>query len=208
MVVKRKTQKLNRKDVRSRKARAKAMPTFFESSTGFRAWLETYAATESELIVGFHKRASKPEGMTWSQSVDEALCFGWIDGVRTRIDDHSYKIRFTPRKPSSIWSAININKVGELRSQSKMMQAGLTAFERRSENKSRIYAYEQAKRAMLEPEQEAIFRKNRKAWAFFLAQAPSYRHRAAWHVTSAKRAETRAARLAKVIKASANGVRI
>lgn len=184
------------------------MSTFFKTPAKFRAWLKRHGATETELVVGFHKVGSGRPSMTWSESVDEALCFGWIDGVRKRIDEHSYKIRFSPRKPTSIWSAINIEKVNVLQSTGRMTQAGLDAFACRAEQKSRIYAYEQAKRAELEPAQEAVFRTNKKAWTFFAAQPPSYRHRAAWHVISAKHPETRQARLAKIIEASANGLRI
>jgi len=183
-------------------------PIFFETPAKFRAWLRRHAATASELVVGFYKRDSGLRSITWEESVDEALCFGWIDGVRTRIDDRSYRIRFTPRRPTSAWSAINMRKVRLLQEQGRMTQAGLDAFARRNDAKSRIYAYEQVRRAELEPAQQAQFRRNRKAWAFFAAQAPNYRHRFAWYVTSAKRPETRQARLAKLIEASARGVRL
>ena len=146
--------------------------------------------------------------MTWSESVDEALCFGWIDGVRTRIDDDSYKIRFSPRKPTSVWSAINVEKVRALQVDGRMTRAGLDAFARRNEEKSRTYSDEQAKRAELGAAQVAEFKRNRKAWRFFEAQPPSYRHMAAWYVISAKRPETRHARLTRIIEASASGVRI
>jgi uncharacterized protein YdeI (YjbR/CyaY-like superfamily) len=184
------------------------MLTFFKTPAEFRAWLARHGAVESELVVGFYKRESGRPSMTWSESVDEALCFGWIDGVRTRIDEHSYKIRFSPRKPTSIWSAINVEKVRVLQAAGRMTKAGLDAFARRSEERSRAYSYEQTKRAVLEPAQEAKFKKNKKAWKFFEAQPPSYRRMAAWYVVSAKRPETRQTRLTKVIEASANGVRI
>lgn len=184
------------------------LPTFFETPAAFRAWLRKHAAKATELIVCFHKRESGRPCMTWQESVDEALCVGWIDGVRTRIDEVSYKIRFSPRRPSSIWSAINIARVQVLQGEGRMTPAGLAAFERRSEAKSRIYAYEQVKRAELLPAQEAEFRRHRKAWQFFQAQAPSYRHRMAWSVTSAKREATRALRLARLIEASAKGLRL
>jgi uncharacterized protein YdeI (YjbR/CyaY-like superfamily) len=184
------------------------MPTFFETPAKFRSWLERNSATKTELAVGFYKTSSGRPSMTWSEAVDEALCFGWIDGVRARIGVYSYKIRFSPRKPTSIWSAINIEKVRGLQAAGRMTKAGLDAFARRDEKKSRTYSYEQAKRAELERDQEVQFRKNKKAWKFFEAQAPSYRHMAAWHVVSAKRLETRQARLAKIIEASANGLRI
>ena len=184
------------------------MLTFFKTPAEFRAWLARHGAVESELVVGFYKRESGRPSMTWSESVDEALCFGWIDGVRTRIDEHSYKIRFSPRKPTSIWSAINVEKVRVLQAAGRMTKAGLDAFARRSEERSRAYSYEQTKRAVLEPAQEAKFKKNKKAWKFFEAQPPSYRRMAAWYVVSAKRPETRQIRLTKVIQASANGARI
>jgi len=183
-------------------------PVFFETPARFRAWLRRHAATASELVVGFYKRDSGLRSITWEESVDEALCFGWIDGVRTRIDERSYKIRFTPRRSTSVWSAINVQKVRLLQEQGRMTQAGLDAFACRNDAKSRIYAYEQVKRTELEPAQQAQFRKNRKAWTFFEAQAPNYRHRLAWYVTSAKRPETRQARLARLIEASARGVRL
>jgi len=184
------------------------MAKFFKTPGKFRAWLARHGAIKSELIVGFYKRQSGHPSMTWSESVDEALCFGWIDGIRARIDEHSYKIRFSPRKRTSIWSAINIEKVRALQAAGRMTKAGLDAFARRSEDKSRAYSYEQAKRAVFEPEQESEFKKNKQAWKFFEAQPPSYRHMAAWYVVSAKRPETRQTRLARIIQASRNGVRI
>jgi uncharacterized protein YdeI (YjbR/CyaY-like superfamily) len=184
------------------------MPTFFKTPATFRAWLARHGARESELIVGFYKLGSGRQSMNWSESVDEALCFGWIDGVRTRIDEHSYKIRFSPRKRTSIWSAINVEKVRVLQTAGRMTKAGIDAFARRNEDKSRAYSYEQAKRAVLEPAHESEFKKNKPAWKFFQAQPPSYRHMAAWYVVSAKRPETRQTRLAKIIQASRNGVRI
>lgn len=184
------------------------MPTFFATAADFAAWLAEHAATEAELIIGFHKRDSGLASMTWPESVDEALCVGWIDGVRTRIDELSYKIRFTPRKPSSTWSAINIDKVQELQRQGRMTEAGLQAFSLRREAKSKIYSYEQADRAELPPEDAALFRKNEAAWAFFEAQPAGYRHQQIWRVISAKRVETRQSRLTKLITACANGQRI
>ncbi|HEY1091343.1 MAG TPA: YdeI/OmpD-associated family protein [Burkholderiaceae bacterium] len=184
------------------------MPTFFATPKDFRAWLAKHAANETELIVGFYKRDSGHASITWPESVDEVLCFGWIDGVRTRIDELSYKIRFTPRKSTSTWSAINIARVEVLTAEGRMQPAGLAAFEHRREAKSKIYAYEQAARAELDPQDEALFRKNKKAWKFFAAQPPGYRHQMVWRVISAKRAETRAARLAKLIEASENGMRL
>ena len=179
--------------------------TFFDDAAAFRRWLEQHASHATELVVGFRKVGTGQPSMTWPQSVDEALCFGWIDGVRTRIDEHSYMIRFTPRRPTSTWSAINIARIEVLKTEGRMTAAGLEAFLRRSDAKSRTYAYEQAKTAELAPTQQAEFRRHRKAWQFFLAQAPSYRHRVAWQVLSAKREATRQARLARLIEACGEG---
>jgi uncharacterized protein YdeI (YjbR/CyaY-like superfamily) len=184
------------------------MPTFFEKPALFGAWLAKHGQRESELIVGFYKRHSGRPSMTWAESVDEALCHGWIDGVRTRIDEHSYKIRFTPRKPISTWSAINLERVRVLRRQGLMAQAGLDAFSRRSEARSRIYSYEQRSHAKLEPSHEAMFRKNKAAWKFFEAQPPGYRRLVIFRIISAKRAATREARIAKLIAACENGERL
>jgi uncharacterized protein YdeI (YjbR/CyaY-like superfamily) len=182
-------------------------PTFFATPAAFRKWLEKHHAAESELLVGFYKRDSGKPSITWPESVDQALCFGWIDGVRKRIDDVSYTIRFTPRKSVSNWSAINIARVAELTKLGLMSPAGLRAFEKRREDKSAIYAYENKVRT-LPPADEKRFRANRKAWAFFTAQAPSYQRVAIYWVTSAKREETRERRLATLIDDSANGRRL
>jgi len=146
--------------------------------------------------------------MTWPESVDEALCVGWIDGIRKRIDDERYQIRFTPRKPGSIWSAVNIERVRVLTDEGRMKPAGLEAFERRSEEKSRIYSYEQRKSATLSPDDEKLFRKNKAAWAFFEKQPPSYRQKVLWWIGSAKRQETHDKRLAALIEGSEGGKRI
>ncbi len=182
-------------------------PAFFATPAAFRSWLEAHHATETELLVGFYKKGSGKPSITWPESVDEALCVGWIDGVRRRIDDVSYSIRFTPRKRGSIWSAINIARAGELTTLGQMRPAGLKAFEARIEAKSRVYAYENALRA-LDPKDEKTFRANRKAWKFFNEQARSYCRVALYWVTSAKKEETRACRLATLIEDSANGRRL
>jgi uncharacterized protein YdeI (YjbR/CyaY-like superfamily) len=182
-------------------------PTFFLTPAAFRKWLEKHHAEEPELLVGFYKRDSGKPSITWPESVDQALCFGWIDGVRRRIDDVSYSIRFTPRKAVSNWSAINIARVAELTKLGLMAPAGLRAFEKRREDKSAIYSYENKVRT-LPPADEKRFRANRKAWAFFTAQAPSYQRVAIYWVTSAKREETRQRRLATLIDDSANGRRL
>jgi len=159
-------------------------------------------------LVGFYKRGSGKPSITWPESVDQALCFGWIDGIRRRVDDVSYTIRFTPRRTGSIWSSINIKRVAELETLGHMKKAGLAAFARRSEEKSRIYAYEQRFHSKLEPEQEKKFRANKKAWAFFQAQAPWYQRTVTYYIVSAAREETRAKRLQRIIDESAQGRRI
>jgi uncharacterized protein YdeI (YjbR/CyaY-like superfamily) len=184
------------------------MATFFETPGDFRAWLEQNHETESELLVGFYKKGTGRPSITWPESVAQALCFGWIDGVRRGIDDESYTIRFTPRKPSSNWSSVNIAKVAELAEQGLMAPAGHAAFERRSEAKSGIYSYERRKEARLEPDQEREFRANEEAWSFFESQPAGYRRTATHWVVSAKREETRRKRLATLIDDSANGRRL
>ena len=184
-----------------------AKPLFFASAAAFRQWLEKHHDSASELLVGFHKRATGRPSLSWPESVDEALSFGWIDGVRKRIDDESYSIRFTPRKTHSTWSAINIRRVAELTKLGRMRPAGIAAFERRTDNRSAIYAYENRPRT-LPPEYEKQFRKNRGAWKFFNEQPPGYRRLAIYWVTSAKREETRARRLAQLMDDSAKRRRL
>ena len=184
-----------------------AKPVFFESPSELRAWLEKNHASEDELFVGFHRKASGKPTITWPEAVDEALCFGWIDGVRKGVNDTSYMIRFTPRRARSVWSAVNIDRAHELKRRGLMTPAGLAAFERRSEERSRIYSYER-KNARFDAPAEATFRKNRKAWEFFEAQAPSYKRAATWWVISAKKEETRARRLQTLIADSAQGRRL
>jgi uncharacterized protein YdeI (YjbR/CyaY-like superfamily) len=180
-------------------------PTFFATPADFRAWLERHHESHSELIVGFHKRGSGRSSITWPEAVDQALCFGWIDGVRRRIDDTSYSIRFTPRKARSTWSAVNIRRMKELVEGGLVAPAGLAAFGRRADDRSAIYSYEQRKAAKLEPDQERRLRADERAWAFFDAQPPSYRRAAIHWVTSAKKPETRDRRLAQLIECSAAG---
>lgn len=182
-------------------------PKFFENGEAFRAWLEEHHATETELQVGFHKRGSGNEGITWSEAVDEALCYGWIDGVMTPIDDASYALRFTPRKPNSIWSAVNLAKVSRLIGAGRMREPGMRAYEGRSEARSRTYAHEQAEIAFPE-EMLDQFKAHPDAWRFFEAQAPWYQRAATWWVIGAKREETRQRRLATLIEDSANERRI
>ena len=180
-------------------------PTFFATPSELRNWLEKNHATASELLVGFYKRGSGKPSITWQELVDEELCFGWIDGVRKGIDDVSYANRITPRKARSTWSAINIARAKELIRLGRMHPAGLKAFERRTDDRSAIYSYEQSKTASLDPRAERSFRANKKAWEFFRAQAPSYQRAAIWWVISAKWEETRQKRLATLIGDSARG---
>ena len=186
---------------------APVKPKFFATQARFRAWLAKNHVTADELLVGFHKRDSGKPSMTWPESVDEALCHGWIDGVRRNLDATSYTIRFTPRRARSIWSSVNIKRMAFLVEQGLVAPAGHAAFGRRTDDKSSIYAYEQRHSATLTPAQEKEFRANRKAWAFFTAQAPWYQRVMTWHIVSAKRDETRAKRLAALIEISAEGRR-
>ena len=179
-----------------------AKPKFFPAPNQWRAWLEKNHASTDELWVGFYKRDSGHPSITWPESVDGALCFGWIDGVRKSIDGISYMIRFTPRRSRSVWSAINIKRVGELKELGLMHPAGLTAFEKRNGSRSAIYAYEQRKTAKLPREFETQFRSDEAAWAFFQSQAPWYRRTSTYWVISAKKEETRLKRLATLIDCS------
>jgi uncharacterized protein YdeI (YjbR/CyaY-like superfamily) len=180
-------------------------PTFFATPADFRAWLERHHESDSELIVGFHKRGSGRSSITWPEAVDQALCFGWIDGVRRRIDDASYSIRFTPRKRRSTWSAVNIKRMKELVEEGLVARAGLAAFERRTDDGTAIYSYEQRTVAKLEPDQERRLHADERARVYFESQPPSYRRAAIHWVTSAKKPETRDRRLQQLIECSAAG---
>ena len=182
-------------------------PTFFATPAHFRRWLERNHDKADELLVGFWKKDSGKTSITWPESVDEALSFGWIDGVRRRIDDQSYSIRFTPRRRGSIWSAVNIKRAAELAALGRMAPAGLRAFEARDEKKSAIYSYENRPRE-LDPADEKHFRANKKAWEYWSAQPPSYRRVAIYWIMGAKKDETRARRLALLIDDSAHGRRL
>jgi uncharacterized protein YdeI (YjbR/CyaY-like superfamily) len=184
-----------------------AAPHFFADAAAFRRWLAEHAAVASELLVGFHKVGSGLPSMTWSASVDEALCVGWIDGVRKRMDELSYQIRFTPRQAGSIWSAINIAKVQALTAQGRMQPAGLAAFALRSPAKSVVYSYEQSQTASLTAAEVRAFRRHTAAWAYWQATPPGYRKQMLHRITTAKTQPTRAARLQKLIDFSANGQR-
>src|SRR5205823_14683172 len=180
---------------------------FFKTPSDLRKWFEVHHASAPELWVGYYKKDSGKPSISWPESVDEALCFGWIDGVRKSVDDISYKIRFSPRKPRSIWSAVNIKRAQELMEQGLMRPAGLRAFQARTENRSGIYSYEQRSPEL--PDQYGKkLKKHPAAWEFFQAQPPSYRKAANWYVLSAKKEETRLKRLEQLIAHSEQGRRI
>ncbi len=183
-------------------------PKFFKTSKAFRQWLAAHAGSAQELLVGYHKVGTGEPCMSWSESVDEALCYGWIDGVRKRIDEATYSIRFTPRKPASIWSAVNIAKVERLQQEGRMMPAGLAAFEKRTASRSAIYSHEQTETAELLAEELRAFESDPMAWAFFAQTPPSYKKRVLHWVCSAKKPATRSARLKKLIATSAAGLRL
>jgi uncharacterized protein YdeI (YjbR/CyaY-like superfamily) len=176
-------------------------PRFFTKQSDFRKWLEKNHRNETELVVGFYKVDSNKPSITWPQSVDEALCFGWIDGVRKSIDKDSYSIRFTPRRSTSIWSAVNIKKVEEFIKQGLMQPAGYESFEKRKEHKSKIYSYEKES-VKLSAGFEKKITANKKAWTFFTSQAPSYQKTILHWIMTAKQESTKIIRLDKLISAS------
>ena len=180
---------------------------FFKTPAELRRWFAKHHASEDFLWVGFYKKDTGEPSVTWPESVDEALVVGWIDGIRKRIDEQRYKIRFTPRRRGSVWSAINIARVEELAKAGRMRPAGLDAFALRRENRSGIYSYEQRAAALPEP-YAAMLAANKRAEAFFAAQPPSYRKLACWWVVSAKQEETRSKRLGKLIDACVAGKRL
>lgn len=182
-------------------------PRFFASAAAFRRWLEKNHDREDELWVGLYKKASGKGGLTYREAVDQALCFGWIDGQSKSIDEVSYRQRFTPRRKSSIWSAVNIKRVAELKQAGLMDPAGVAAFETRDPTKAGLYSFENEPRS-LDKQQERAFRGNKRAWGFFQAQPPGYRRNAIWWVVSAKREETKHRRLARLIEDSAEGRRL
>jgi len=182
-------------------------PKFFKSPSDFRKWLAANHAKSQELWVGFYKKSSGKPSITWPESVDEALCFGWIDGLRKSIDEDSYMIRFSPRKPGSIWSAVNMGNAERLIKEGLMRAAGLKAYPARKANRSGIYAYEQRSTELIEPYLGKL-KRNKKAWGFFQAQPPSYRKTINWWIVSAKKEETRVKRLEQLIEESAAGRRI
>lgn len=181
-------------------------PLFFRSRAEYRAWLEKHHDRATQLWIGYWKKATGKPSLTWQETVDECLCFGWIDGIRKRIDADSFKQRVTPRRARSIWSRINVARVAVLTAEGRMHPRGIAEFERR--RATAIYSYEQTDRQGLDAKHEALLRKNRKAWAFFQSQPPGYRKTAGWYVMSAKRDETRLRRLAALIRDSAAGRRL
>lgn len=180
---------------------------FFSTPAEFRAWFEKNHDKTKELWVGFYKKDSSKPSITWPESVDQALCFGWIDGIRKSIDDISYTIRFTPRNPKSIWSAVNMRRIAELTSLGLMRPSGIAVFEKRDEKRSELYSFEQVK-VELDTHFLKKFQENEKAWIFFQSQAPSYKKPAIWWVISAKQEDTRLKRLNILIKDSEEGQKI
>lgn len=182
-------------------------PLFFPTPADFRAWFAEHHESATELWVGFHKKGTGRASITWPESVDQALCFGWIDGIRKSLDADSYVIRFTPRKKGSHWSNVNTKRIGELVEQGLVTEAGLRAFELRSEANSGRASFEQDD-VELPEEYVALFQANPAAWAFFSSEPPGYRKAATWWVISAKREETRRKRLATLVEDSADGLRL
>jgi uncharacterized protein YdeI (YjbR/CyaY-like superfamily) len=187
-------------------AKARNEVTWFQTPADWRAWLEANHATETELWVGLRKK-HVPVGITWQQAVDEALCFGWIDGIANAVDADGYTCRITPRRPRSIWSAVNLKRIEQLIAEGRVHPAGLRVYQERDPSRSGLYATEQESVAF-DPEQVATFAAHGPAWAWFQAQPPGYRHQATWWVVSAKRPETRARRLAQLIEDSASERRL
>jgi uncharacterized protein YdeI (YjbR/CyaY-like superfamily) len=192
---------------RSEKAESTMNITFFRSAAEFGEWLASNHDRIHELWVGFYKKKSGKVGISYREAVDEALCFGWIDGIKKAVDDVSYTHRFTPRKPKNVWSMVNIKRVGELNQLGRVTAPGLKAFAAHDEQKTMRYSYERSA-CKLEIGQEKQFRRNSKAWAFFQAQPPGYQRTASWWVISAKREEARGKRLATLIETSERGQRL
>ena len=178
---------------------------FFKAPAEFRAWLRRHHAEQRILHVGFHKRHTGTPSLTWPQAVEEALCYGWIDGVRHRIDNERYTIRFTPRRLGSTWSAVNLRTVRALIRGKRMSPHGLRVYEGRDRKKAGLYSFEQRRTIRLAPRHARVFRENRSAWSWYRAQAPWYQRTAAFYVESARQEETRLRRLANLIESSAAG---
>ena len=183
------------------------IPKFFKTPAAFRKWLTANHDKSKELWVGYYKKDSGKPSITWPESVDEALNFGWIDGVRKSVDAESYMIRFSPRKQTSIWSAVNIRNMDRLIKEKRVAPAGMKAYMARKEYRSGVYSYEQRPVELVEP-YASQFRRNKAAWEFFRAQPPGYRKMMNWYIVSAKQEQTRLARLEKLINASAKRQRM
>ena len=189
--------------------KAPAKPKYFATPEQWRAWLEKNHATKDELWVGFHKMDTGKPSLTWPQSVDEALCYGWIDGIRKSLGAESYMIRFTQRRPGSVWSAVNTRRVAVLKKEGRMKPAGLRAYAGKVQSKSAIYAFEQDRdSARLTPEYEKVFKKNPEAWRIFLKWPAWYQRQASWFVVSAKKEETRLKRLERIMADAAAGLSV
>jgi uncharacterized protein YdeI (YjbR/CyaY-like superfamily) len=182
-------------------------PIYFQNQNEFRKWLEKNHSKESEIIVGYYKVGTGKPSLTWSQSVDQAICFGWIDGIRRSIDEERYCIRFTPRKLTSIWSKVNITKVGELKKKGLMTEPGLQVYNNRKDSISGIYSFEK-EAAKLDDDSERLFKSNQTAWDFFAKQAPSYQKTKIYWIMSAKQETTKISRLNKLILASEKHIRL
>lgn len=182
-------------------------PKFFSSPALFRQWLERNYDRETELLIGFHKKSSGKKSITYNEALDEALCFGWIDGVRKNLNETSYTIRFTPRKARSIWSNVNVNHVERLIKEKRMHASGLEAYARRDPERTGIYAFENRPKE-LAPEYEKAFRANKKAWEFFQKEPPSIKRTVIFWIMSAKKEETRLRRMQQLIENAAKGVRM
>jgi uncharacterized protein YdeI (YjbR/CyaY-like superfamily) len=182
-------------------------PKFFSSPEQFRRWLERNHDRAAELLVGFHKKSAGKKSITYAEALDQALCFGWIDGVRKSFDETSYTIRFTPRKPRSIWSNVNVRHVERLKKEGRMRPPGLEAYDRRDAKRTGIYSFENRPRE-LSPAYEKTFRQNKAAWKFFQEQPPGYRRLMIFRTMSAKKEETRLRRLEQLIESSEKGVRL
>ena len=183
-------------------------PHFFATAQDFRRWLHAHHTTARELIVGYHKVGSGLPSMTWPQSVDEALCYGWIDGVRRKLSDTSYTVRFTPRRPNSIWSAVNLAKVQTLIAEGRMQPAGLAVYEARNPARSSAYSFEQTAPAKLDTTELAALQQHTTAWPYFQSLPTGYRRTVTHWISSAKKSETRARRFAQLLQACIDGRRL
>jgi uncharacterized protein YdeI (YjbR/CyaY-like superfamily) len=182
-------------------------PRYFKSQSEFRKWLETNHATETELMLGFYKKGSGKASITYPEALDEALCFGWIDGVRRRLTDDAYVQRFSPRKAKSIWSNVNVRHVERLKKLGRMAPAGLKAYELKDPKKTGVYSFENRPRE-LSPAYEKQFRSNKKAWEFFQKQPPGFKRLMIFRVMEGKQEETRQRRLEQLIESSGKGERL